>query len=302
MAVATRQVTARRSVAGSDERTTALDTFLKILAYVVLTLVAILMFVPFLFSLATSFKTQAEAARVTWGNMLWVENPVTDWYRQVLDLGIERWFFNSAAVAVVWVVARCLLDSLAGYAFARMSFPGRNLVFLLVVSTLMIPGIVTLIPRYALLQVELPGLGFSLYNNFGALTVPFISSAFGIFLMKQFFESLPRELEEAARVDGASRFRMFWQIALPNAGPALTSLAIFTFQGSWNNFLEPVAFISNPDWYTLPVGLAMLRTEQQSNFPLLMAVAVVSTIPIAIFYLIFQRWFVEGQSRAGIKG
>ncbi len=296
MAVATRQVTVRRSVAGPNERTSGLDTFLKVLAYLVLTLVAVLMFVPFLFSLATSFKTQAEAARVNWGNMLWVANPITDWYRQVLDLGIERWFFNSVFVAVVWVVARCLFDSLAGYAFARMSFPGRGAVFLLVVSTLMIPGIVTLIPRYALLQE------MGLYNSFGALTVPFLSSAFGIFLMKQFFESLPRELEEAARVDGASRFRMFWQIALPNAGPALTSLAIFTFQGSWNNFLEPVAFISNPDWYTLPVGLAMLRTEQQSNFPLLMAVAVISTIPIAIFYLIFQRWFGEGQSRAGIKG
>ncbi len=160
MAVATRQVTVRRSVAGPNERTSGLDTFLKVLAYLVLTLVAVLMFVPFLFSLATSFKTQAEAARVNWGNMLWVANPITDWYRQVLDLGIERWFFNSVFVAVVWVVARCLFDSLAGYAFARMSFPGRGAVFLLVVSTLMIPGIVTLIPRYALLQE------MGLYNSF----------------------------------------------------------------------------------------------------------------------------------------
>jgi multiple sugar transport system permease protein len=296
MAVATGQVTASRAATGMEQRTTGLDTALKIVAYVVLIFVAILMFVPFAFSVATSFKTQAEAAQLDWGNMLWVANPISDWYRQVFDLGIGRWFFNSAFVAVVWVVSRCLLDALAGYAFARMSFPGRNLVFVLVVSTLMIPGIVTLIPRYILLRE------MNLYNSYGALTVPFLSSAFGIFLMKQFFESLPRELEEAARVDGASRFRMFWQIALPNAGPALTSLAIFTFQGSWNNFLEPVAFISNPDIYTLPVGLAMLRTEQQSNFPLLMAVAVISTIPIVIFYLIFQRYFVEGQSRAGIKG
>lgn len=296
MAVASPQLTTQRSVAGSDERTTGLDTVLKIVAYVVLIFVAILMFVPFGFSVATSFKTQAEAAQLDWGNMLWVTNPIGDWYRQVFDLGIGRWFWNSAFVAAVWVVSRCLFDSLAGYAFARMSFPGRNLMFLLVVSTLMIPGIVTLIPKYVLLR-EL-----GLYNSLGALTVPFISSAFGIFLMKQFFESLPRELEEAARIDGASRFRMFWQIALPNAAPALTSLAIFTFQGSWNNFLEPVVFITNPDLYTLPVGLAMLRTEQQSNFPLLMAVAVISTIPIVIFYLIFQRYFVEGQSRAGIKG
>lgn len=296
MAVATGQATVRRAAASADERTTRLDAILKIVAYVVLVLMAMLMFVPFAFSVATSFKTQAEAARLDWGNMLWVREPITDWYRQVFDLGIGGWFLNSVVVAAVWVVSRCLLDALAGYAFARMTFPGRNLVFVLVVSTLMIPGIVTLIPRYILLRE------MGLYNSVGALTVPFLSSAFGIFLMKQFFESLPRELEEAARIDGASRFRMFWQIALPNAAPALTSLAIFTFQGSWNNFLEPVAFISNPDLYTLPVGLAMLRTEQQSNFPLLMAVAVISTIPIVIFYLIFQRYFVEGQSRAGIKG
>lgn len=296
MAVATRRVTAQRSVVGAGDRTSVLDTALKIVAYIVLILVAISMFVPFAFSIATSLKTQAEAARLNWGNMLWVTNPIGDWYRAVLDLGIGRWFLNSAVVAVVWVVARCLFDAMAGYAFARMKFPGRDVVFLLVVSTLMIPGIVTLIPKYVLLQ----NMGF--YNTYGALTLPFLSSAFGIFLMKQFFESLPGELEEAARIDGASRFRMFWQIALPNAGPALTSLAIFSFQGSWNNFLEPVAFISNPDLYTLPVGLANLRTEQQSNFPLLMAVAVISTVPIAIFYLVFQRYFVEGQSRAGIKG
>lgn len=296
MATATRQAMAQRSVTGAGERTTGLDTVLKVVAYVVLIAVAILMFVPFAFSIATSLKTQAEAARLNWGNMLWAANPIGAWYRAVFDLGIGRWFLNSAIVAVAWVVARCLFDAMAGYAFARMNFPGRNLVFLLVVSTLMIPGIVTLIPKYVLLQ------NMGLYNTYGALTLPFLSSAFGIFLMKQFFESLPGELEEAARIDGASRFRMFWQIALPNAGPALTSLAIFSFQGSWNNFLEPVAFISNPDLYTLPVGLANLRTEQQSNFPLLMAVAVISTVPIAIFYLVFQRYFVEGQSRSGIKG
>lgn len=202
--------------AGFDECTTGLDTFLKVVAYVVLVFVAILMSVPIAFSVATSFKTQAEAAQLDWGNMLRVTNPIEDWYRQVLDLGIGRWFLNSAIVAAVWVVSRCVFDAMAGYAFARMSFPGRNFVFLLVVSTLMIPGIVTLIPTYVLLRE------MGLYNSLGALTVPFLSSALDIFLMKQFFESLPRELEEAAWIDGASRFRMFWQIALPNAAPALT--------------------------------------------------------------------------------
>jgi len=296
MAVATRQVTAPRASAGRDERTTALDTAIKVVAYVVLIFVALLMFVPFAFSVATSLKTPAEATRLTWTTMLWAPNPTFAWYREVFDVGIGRWFFNSAFVAVIWVLARCLFDSLAGYAFARMNFPGRNILFLMVLSTLMIPPIVTLIPKYILLQ------NLGLLNSYGALTLPFLSSAFGIFLMKQFFESIPRDLEEAARVDGASRYRMFWQIILPNAGPALTALAIFSFQGSWNNFLEPIAYISDPDLYTLPVGLANFSNEQQFNFPLLMAVAVISTLPIVIFYLFFQRYFIEGQTRAGIKG
>jgi multiple sugar transport system permease protein len=296
MAVATREVTKPRPAERGEEFVTGFDVAIKVVAYVVLVLVAISMFVPFLFSIATSLRTTAEATRLSWTNMFWPENPTLRAYRAVFDSGIGRWLFNSAFVAAIWVIGRCLFDAMAGYAFARMRFPGRNLVFLMVVSTLMIPGIVTLIPKFILLQ------RMDLLNSYGALTIPFLSSAFGIFLMKQFFESIPSELEEAARVDGASRYRMFWQIILPNAMPALTALAIFSFQGSWNNFLEPVAFISDPDLYTLPVGLAQFRYEQQFDFPLLMAIAVISTLPIAIFYLFFQRWFVEGQTRSGIKG
>jgi multiple sugar transport system permease protein len=141
-----------------------------------------------------------------------------------------------------------------------------------------------------------------LVNTYGALTLPFLADAFGIFLMKQFFESIPTELEEAARVDGASRYRMFWQIILPNAMPALTALTIFTFQASWNAFLEPLIFISNPDLLTLPLGLAYFQQANATEWPTLMAIAVITTVPIAIFYLIFQRWFIEGQVSSGIKG
>ena len=139
-------------------------------------------------------------------------------------------------------------------------------------------------------------------NTYGALTVPFVADAFGIFLMRQFFESIPVELEEAARVDGASRYRMFAQIILPNAMPALTALAIFSFQGSWNAFLEPLIFINNADLFTLPLGLAYFRQANYTEWPTLMAIAVITTVPIAIFYIIFQRWFVEGQVSSGIKG
>ena len=161
---------------------------------------------------------------------------------------------------------------------------------------MMIPGIVTIVPKFLILK-EL-----HLVNTYGALTIPFMADAFGIFLMKQFFESIPVELEEAARVDGASRYRMFWQIILPNAMPALTALAIFSFQGSWNAFLEPLIFISNQSLFTLPLGLAYFQKANYTEWPILMAMAVITTVPMAIFYLVFQRWFVEGQVTAGIKG
>ncbi len=185
---------------------------------------------------------------------------------------------------------------MAGYAFARMEFPGKNVLFVLVLSTMMIPGMVTIVPKFLILN-EL-----DLLNTYGALTLPFLADAFGIFLMKQFFESIPVELEEAARVDGASRYRMFAQIILPNAMPALTALAIFSFQGSWNAFLEPLIFINSPKLYTLPLGLAYFRQANYTEWPVLMAVAVITTVPIAIFYLIFQRWFVEGQVQQRHQG
>jgi multiple sugar transport system permease protein len=161
---------------------------------------------------------------------------------------------------------------------------------------MMVPGIVLIIPRFLILN-EL-----NLLNSYGALTIPFITSAFGIFLMKQFFESIPVELEEAARIDGASRYRMFAQVILPNAMPALITLTIFTFQGSWNAFLEPLIYISNADYFTLPIGMAFFRYEFKTEWPTQMAIAVVTTLPIAIFFIIFQRYFVASNTSSGIKG
>ena len=299
MAVATRTVTRPAAIARSAERLRGLDLGLQVLAYAVLVLFALAMFVPFIFSVITSVKAQAEANRMTWSTLLWPENPTLEAYRTVFSSSsIERWFFNSAFVAAIWVIGRAIADTMAGYAFARMRFPGKNLVFLMILSTLMIPSMVTIIPKFIILD------RLNLLNSYGALTIPFLSSAFGIFLMKQFFESIPNELEEAARVDGASRYRMFLQIILPNAMPALAALAIFSFQGSWNAFLEPVIFISSasPELFTLPLGLAYFKTEWDINYPVLMAISVITLIPMALFFLVFQRWFVEGQTTAGIKG
>lgn len=296
MAVATGTLARARNSTGSGERTTTVDRILQVVAYVVLISAALLMFVPFYFSVTTSLKTSAEANRIALDNVIWPANPTLAAYRQVVDSDILRWFFNSTFIAAIWMIGRAFADSMAGYAFARMRFPGRDLVFLMVLSTLMIPGMVTIVPRFILLNE------MGLLNTYGALTLPFLADAFGIFLMRQFFESIPVELEEAARIDGASRYRMFAQIILPNAMPALTALAIFSFQGSWNAFLEPLLFNNRPELRTLPVGLAYFREANAVNWPVMMAGAVVTTIPMALVFFAFQRFFVEGVTTSGIKG
>ena len=298
MAVADEGIARPRSIVQeSAARTGTADTVLQIVAYVVLIIVAFLMFVPFIFSVVTSFKTNADATKLlTLKSMFWPPNPTLDAYRTVFDSDILIWFRNSLIVAVIWVMARAFTAATAGYAFARMQFPGRNLLFVMVLSTMMIPSMVTIVPKFMILKQ------LHLLNSYGALTLPFAADAFAIFLMKQYFESIPVELEEAARVDGASRYRMFVQVVLPNAMPALTALAIFSFQGSWNAFLEPLILINSASRFTLPLGLAYFRQQNYTEWPIQMAGAVITTIPIAIFYLVFQRWFVEGQVSSGIKG
>lgn len=297
MATVTDSLPRRRAIGSSGaERSSGFDAVMRVTAYVILILVALTMFVPFWFSLSTSFKTPVEVNKPTLRNLVWPLDVTSDAYATVFDSDIARWFLNSLFVAAIWVIGRCVADSMAGYAFARMKFPGRDLVFIAVLSTLMIPGMVTLVPKFILLK------NLHLLDSYGALTLPFLSNAFGIFLMKQFFESIPVDLEEAARVDGASRYRMFAQIILPNAMPAITALSIFTFQASWNAFLEPLIFINDPQLRTLPVGLAYFRQQNYTDWPTLMAIAVITTIPIAVFFVIFQRRFVEGETRSGIKG
>jgi multiple sugar transport system permease protein len=274
------------------------DLALRIIAYIVLIFVALLMFVPFAYAVSTSFKARPEALQIAFDNLFWPENPTAEAYRIAREANVFRWFFNSIVVALAWIAGRVVMCTMAGYAFARMKFPGRDVMFLAILSTMMVPGIVTIIPKYILLD------NMNLLNTYGALTLPFLADAFGIFLMKQFFESFPHEIEEAARVDGANRFRIFSQIVVPNAIPAISALTIFTFQGSWNAFLEPLIFISgsNPDLWTLPVGLANFRAGYQTDQPTLMAMSVITTVPIAIFFIFFQRYFIEGSTSAAVKG
>ncbi|MCC6179246.1 MAG: carbohydrate ABC transporter permease [Chloroflexi bacterium] len=280
-----------RSLAPSPDRST------RAASYVLLVGVAVLMLAPFAWSVSTSLKTSPEAAQFP--QRLLPREPTLQAYRTVvLEAPFARWFANSIVVALAVVVTRCSLDTLSGYAFARLRFPGRETLFALILSTLMVSPMVLLIPRFILLQQ------LGLVNTLPALWLPFASEAFGVFLMRQVFESFPDNLEDAARIDGAGRLRIFWQLAVPNALPALAALAIFSFQGSWNRFLEAVIFISgaNRDQFTLPLGLAYFRSLYYTDWPVVMAIAVLTMLPIAAVYLAGQRYFVESVARSGLRG
>ncbi|MFW6063522.1 MAG: carbohydrate ABC transporter permease [Chloroflexota bacterium] len=268
-----------------------------ILSYGVLFLLALIFLYPFLLTVTTSFKPLPEIAA----------NPVNlipetwslDGYLRMQNLNVDRWMFNSAFVALSITVGNVLFASMAGYALARINFPGSNVLFLAILGTMMIPGIVLLIPMFIVLRQ------LNFIDTYMGLIIPKLTTAFGVFLMKQFFESIPTELEEAARIDGASRFQMFFRVILPLARPALVALIIFTFQGAWNDFMFPLIVISvDQDLYTLPLGLAFLRGGLGENLQwnAILAGSLVTTLPMAIIFVFFQRYFIEGISYTGLKG
>lgn len=296
---------------------------LPIVSVVFLIFFALLQLLPFGFTLVNSFKCMPAIASApqsfipvppfgvdcnnetggtrpaseTTGSVTF--NPSTEGYQEVFAENLGGWFFNTAFFSITIMVLRLAFDSLAGYALARIKFPGNRLIFYIILGTLMIPGVVLLIPRFIILK-EL-----GMLNTYQGLIITLAADAFGIFLMKQFFESIPEEIEEAASVDGASRFTMFTRIVLPMATPALTALAIFSFQGQWNNFLDVLIIINgNSNLWTLTLGLANLRgaSGETLRWHQFLAGSVITTLPLAIIFFAFQRYFVEGVAYSGLKG
>lgn len=260
---------------------------------------AILMFVPFGWSVVTSFKTLPDSVQMTF-----IPHPFTlqawqyAWTQMQPSLPVL--FMNSTLLAIVITGANVVLGSIAGYSFARLRFPGRELLFLVVLATLMIPDQLRLVPVYLLMN----GAGLTRgLGQYVAVVIVLAVSGTSIFLMRQFFLSMPKELEEAARIDGAGFFTTFTKVMLPLAGPAVAAVTILSFQGTWNGFFWPVVFLSRPEHYTLPIGLYFFRTAGgfSNDWPPLMAVVVMATIPIAVLYLFFQRYFVEGIAATGVK-
>lgn len=270
------------------------------LAYALLIGYAILMFVPFAWSIITSFKTLPDSVRLTV-----LPDPFTlqgwDYAITKLTPPMPVLFFNSAIIAGIVTVTNLVLGSLAGYAFARLRFPGRELLFLIVLATLMIPDQLRLVPVYLIFNGV--GLTKGLGQYVGVIVVGAISGT-SIFLIRQYFLTIPRELEEAARIDGAGFVTTFLRVMLPLAGPALSAVAILTFQGTWNGFFWPLILLQDTSHYTLPIGLLFFRTAGgfATNYPPLMATVVMATLPILILYIFFQRYFVEGIAATGVKG
>ncbi len=270
------------------------------IAYTLMIAYALLMFVPFTWSVVTSFKTLPDSVRMTF-----IPQPFTTqgWEFAItkLDPPITTLFLNSAVIAAVITISNLALGSLAGYAFARLRFPGRELLFLVVLATLMIPDQLRLVPVYLLLNDVGLTKGFAQYIG---LVVVLAIGGSSIFLLRQYFLSIPRELEEAARIDGAGFFTTFYRVMLPLAGPALSAVAILTFQGTWNGLFWPLILLQDRAHYTLPVGLLAFRTAGgfTNNWPPIMATVILATIPILILYLFFQRYFVEGVAASGVKG
>lgn len=268
-----------------------------ILSYALLFLLALSFLYPFLLSITTSLKPLPEIAQNP--VKLIPETITLEGYTRMRNLNVGRWAFNSALVATVITVGNILLASMAGYALARIPFPGRRPLFLTILGTMMVPGIVLLIPLFIILKQ------LSMIDTYWGLTLPKLVLPFGVFLMKQFFESVPKDLEEAARIDGANRLQMFFRVILPVARPALVALIIFTFQGAWNDFMFPLIVISvRQELYTLPLGLAILRGALGENLQwnAILAGSLITTLPMAIVFIFFQRYFIEGISYSGIKG
>ncbi len=267
------------------------------LSYGLLFALAAAFIYPFLLAIGTSLKTLPEINQTP---VAIIPRDFTlEGYQRLFSFNVGRWTFNSALVAVIVTLGNVFFASLAGYALARIRFPGSRIAFLAILGTMMIPGIVLIIPMFIILKT------LGMINNYSGLIVPKIITAFGIFLMKQFFESVPRELEEAARIDGATQFQTFWRVVLPTARPALVALIIFSFQGAWNDFMHPLIVVTtNKSLYTLPLGLALLRGGMGQNLQWnsLMAGSMLTTVPMAIIFFIFQRYFIEGISYSGIKG
>lgn len=267
----------------------------RVLLYIVLILIAVIMVVPFLWMLSTSLKTQYDAVKIP---PVWIPDP-PQWENYVklfTEQPMFQFMLNTIKIVFFVVLGQLFFSSLAAYSFARISFKGRNVVFFFYIATLMMPGQVTMIPTYLMFAKA------GLTDNHLALILPAFFSAFGVFLLRQFFMSLPRELEEAAEIDGCNPFMTYWRIMLPLVVPAMLTLGVFTLMNTWNDYMGPLIYLSSPEKYTMTLGIAYFKGVYTTQWNLVMAGSIVSVVPILIAYLCAQKYFIEGIAFSGVKG
>lgn len=256
---------------------------------------AVAMALPFIWMLSTSFKPEAEVFRFP-PRFIPESITIANYVSLFSRLNFTRYFVNTSLVAISITAMGLFINSLAGYAFAKIRFMGRDRLFVAILATMMVPGSVTVIPAFLLIK------SLGMVNTYAGLILPGLASAFGIFLMRQFISTIPDELIEAAQIDGASEFWIFAHIILPLAKPALATLGLFTFMGSWNNFFWPLIIATDERMYTLPVAIAVLSGQHGGEFALQMAGATVVVMPILAIFLLLQRYYVSGIALTGMKG
>lgn len=266
----------------------------QILTYVLLVAIAVLYIFPFLIDLATSFKTESDAANdpLSLIPQTWT---TAAYERLFFNSDFPTWFKNSAIVTIVVTAGRVFFDSLAGYALARLQFRGRTAVFAALVGVMAVPNVVLLIPKFLVINQ------LGIYNSYAGLIIPLLADAAGVFIMKNFFESIPVSIEEQARIDGAGAFRIFWSVVLPMARPALVTIIILSFQGSWNELAHFIVAAQAPEYTTLTKGVAQLSSGALSagtQYPIKLAAGAIMTIPVAILFFIFQRRIINASTGA----
>lgn len=266
--------------------------------YAVCIVVSLITVGPFLWMVSTSFKLPTEATVLP---PEWIPSPFTwDSYRGLFDnkiLPFGRFIFNSVYIAVLVVIGRLIACALAGYGFARLEFPGRDIAFGMLLASLMIPDMLAVIPLYS----AYARIGW-IDTHWPLIIPPIVANTFGTFLLRQFFKTIPKDYEEAALIDGASHWEIFWRVMVPLAKPALATVGVLTFISSWNDFFLPLVFLTSIEKFTLPVGLAFYQGELSTDYTSLMAGSVLAILPTLVLYVLAQRYFTQGVVLTGVKG
>lgn len=270
-------------------------TVTKVVLSAVLFIIGIAMVLPVLWMISASFKYEADVFKMP---MQWIPRYFypNNYKIAVTEFAYFRWYLNTAKTTIIVVLLVTLLSSMSGYAFAKLKFKGRDFIFFLFISTMMIPMQVRIIPQFMMFKA------FDMINTHWTITVPWMYNAFSIFLMRQFFMSIPDDLIEAARIDGSNAYRTFWEVVLPLAKPSLTALTVLSFTWGWNAYFGPLIYISDTNKQVLSVGIATFKSQYAENFATQMAGATLALVPIIAVYLFAQKQFIEGIALSGVKG